>query len=115
MTAGFNAIMSCNEEGKVHTRILRLADSGPPPVPLRTPPAVVITADDSDGGQQDPPKLINGAPPPLRQDDTENSSSPENLSVIPSEQQLHPGESVFFIFILSRTVGSQTLLLCDSA
>lgn len=89
MTAGFGAVMSCTDEGKVHTRVLRLSESSPTVMPARTPPAVVITADDSDNGLQDSSKMTNGGALPVLQ---ENGSSQENLSATPSEQQLQPGK-----------------------
>lgn len=100
MTAGLGgSVMSCTEEGKVHTRVLRLSQSEDrsPAMTVRTPPAVVITADDSDEGQTPDIKMVNGGalPSMMRHDENENCSSPDNLSATPSEQQLHPGKFLF--------------------
>ncbi|GFS44492.1 uncharacterized protein NPIL_57601 [Nephila pilipes] len=56
MTAGTCNSMS-NEEGKVHTRILRLPTVDSTPVKHLTPPAVVITADDSDTMCESPRRI----------------------------------------------------------
>ncbi|GIX78327.1 uncharacterized protein CDAR_425731 [Caerostris darwini] len=55
MTAGICNSMS--NEGKVHTRILRLPTVDSTPVKHLTPPAVVITADDSDTMMESPRRI----------------------------------------------------------
>lgn len=56
MTAGLCNSMS-NDEGKAHTRILRLPTVDSTPVKHLNPPAVVITADDSDTMMDSPRRI----------------------------------------------------------
>ncbi|CAL1275982.1 unnamed protein product [Larinioides sclopetarius] len=56
MTAGVCNSMS-NDEGKAHTRILRLPTVDNTPVKHLNPPAVVITADDSDTMMESPRRI----------------------------------------------------------
>ncbi|GBM65767.1 hypothetical protein AVEN_107250-1 [Araneus ventricosus] len=118
MTAGVCNSMS-NDEGKVHTRILRLPTVDSTPVKHLNPPAVVITADDSDTMMESPRRIpvskslvfndksrkevadfralsakkANGSIP-ARQESSENSS-PEAVQLglsptTPNDQ--HPGD-----------------------